>query len=53
MAFFFSDQLTVGSPDGRRIDGLGIIDIAPMILQLFGLPVPKDMEGKALASVDL
>ena len=40
-------------PDGRRIDGLGIIDIAPMILQLFGLPVPKDMEGKALAFVDL
>jgi predicted AlkP superfamily phosphohydrolase/phosphomutase len=40
-------------PDGRRIDGLGIIDIAPMILQLFSLPVPKDMEGKALASVDL
>jgi predicted AlkP superfamily phosphohydrolase/phosphomutase len=40
-------------PDGRRIDGLGIIDIAPMILQLFSLPVPKDMEGKALAFVDL
>jgi predicted AlkP superfamily phosphohydrolase/phosphomutase len=40
-------------PDGHRIDGLGIIDIAPMILQLFSLPVPKDMEGKALASVDL
>lgn len=40
-------------PSGRRIDGLGIIDIAPMILQLFSLPVPKDMEGKVLAFVDL
>jgi len=40
-------------PDGRRIDGLGIMDITPMILQLFGLPVPEDMEGKALAFTDL
>ena len=40
-------------PDGRRIDGLGIMDIAPMILQLFGLPVPEDMEGKALAFANL
>jgi len=42
-----------GLPNERRIDGLRIIDIAPMILQLFSLPVPKDMEGKALAFVDL
>jgi predicted AlkP superfamily phosphohydrolase/phosphomutase len=40
-------------PEGRRIDGLGIMDITPMILQLFGLPVPADMEGKALAFTDL
>ena len=40
-------------PGGRRIDGLRIIDIAPMILQLFGLPVPGDMEGRPLASADL
>jgi len=40
-------------PGGRRIDGVRIIDIAPMILQLFGLPVPGDMEGKPFASVDL
>ncbi|HZS18578.1 MAG TPA: alkaline phosphatase family protein [Candidatus Udaeobacter sp.] len=36
------------SPARRRIDGLNIVDIAPMILQLFDLPVPKDMEGKPL-----
>ena len=39
-----------GVPGGRRIDGLRIIDIAPMILQIFDLPVPVDMEGKAIAS---
>ncbi|HEX3231524.1 MAG TPA: alkaline phosphatase family protein [Pyrinomonadaceae bacterium] len=42
-----------GLTGGRRIDGLRIIDIAPMILQLFDLPVPVDMEGRALASADL
>jgi predicted AlkP superfamily phosphohydrolase/phosphomutase len=35
-------------PGSRRINGLRIVDIAPMILHLFGLPVPKDMEGKPL-----
>jgi len=42
-----------GLTGGRRIDGLRIIDIAPMILQLFDLRVPVDMEGKAPASADL
>jgi predicted AlkP superfamily phosphohydrolase/phosphomutase len=35
---------------GRQIGDLRIIDVAPTILQLFGLPVPQDMEGSALAS---
>src|SRR5438445_3771181 len=39
-----------GIPGGRRIEGLRITDIAPTILQLFGLPVPQDMEGTALIS---
>ena len=39
-----------GIPGGRRIEGLRITDIAPTILQLFGLPVPQDMEGTALTS---
>jgi predicted AlkP superfamily phosphohydrolase/phosphomutase len=35
---------------GRQIEGCRITDIAPTILQLFGLPVPRDMEGTALTS---
>jgi predicted AlkP superfamily phosphohydrolase/phosphomutase len=38
-----------GIPGGRQIEGLRITDIAPTILRLFGLAVPQDMEGKALA----
>jgi predicted AlkP superfamily phosphohydrolase/phosphomutase len=38
-----------GMPEGHRVDGLQIIDVAPTILQLFDLPIPVDMEGKALA----
>jgi predicted AlkP superfamily phosphohydrolase/phosphomutase len=36
-----------GIPGGREIEGLRITDIAPTILQSFGLPVPQDMEGTA------
>jgi predicted AlkP superfamily phosphohydrolase/phosphomutase len=39
-----------GIPGERRIKGLRITDIAPTILELFGLPVPQDMEGTALTS---
>jgi predicted AlkP superfamily phosphohydrolase/phosphomutase len=41
-----------GLPGGRRVDGLRIIDIAPMILQLFELSIPVDMEGTVLAPVN-
>jgi predicted AlkP superfamily phosphohydrolase/phosphomutase len=37
-----------GMPEGCRRDGLRIVDVAPTILQLFGLPIPVDMEGQAL-----
>ena len=38
-----------GGTDGpRRLDGAQIVDVAPTILQLLGLPVPIDMEGKPL-----
>jgi predicted AlkP superfamily phosphohydrolase/phosphomutase len=37
---------------GQRVDGLRIVDIAPTILTLFGLPVPLDMEGKSIALVN-
>lgn len=39
-----------GMLGGRRLDGLRIIDVAPTILQLFGLPIPEDMEGKAVTA---
>ena len=37
-----------GLSEGRRLDGAQIVDVAPTVLQLLGLPVPIDMEGKAL-----
>jgi predicted AlkP superfamily phosphohydrolase/phosphomutase len=40
-------------PGGRSVEGLSIVDVAPTILSLFGLPIPVDMEGKALALVSL
>ena len=30
---------------GTRLDGLDLMDVAPTILQRFGLPVPADMQG--------
>lgn len=39
-----------GGGGGRRLEGLRLLDGgAPTILQLFGLPVPEDMEGKPVA----
>ena len=34
-----------------RVDGLEITDVAPTILNLFGLPIPNDMEGRAVSSL--
>ena len=36
---------------GIRVDGLEITDVAPTILNLFGLPIPNDMEGRAVSSL--
>ena len=36
---------------GKKLPGLKIHDIAPTILHLFGLPVPKDMDGRVLAEI--
>ncbi|UCC77871.1 MAG: alkaline phosphatase family protein, partial [Anaerolineales bacterium] len=33
---------------GRKIEGLHVMDVAPTVLDLFGLPVPSDMQGKAI-----
>jgi ATP sulfurylase len=36
---------------GRRVQGLHVMDIAPTVLDLFGMPVPSDMQGKAIKMV--
>lgn len=37
-----------GIPAGRRVDGGGVLDIAPTILRLLDVAVAGDMDGKAL-----
>jgi predicted AlkP superfamily phosphohydrolase/phosphomutase len=39
-----------GLEQGETVEGAKIVDIAPTVLQLLGLPIPGDMEGKALHS---
>jgi predicted AlkP superfamily phosphohydrolase/phosphomutase len=41
----------VNTDAGIRVDGLEITDVAPTILNLFGLPIPNDMEGRAVSSL--
>ncbi|HLI70760.1 MAG TPA: alkaline phosphatase family protein [Ktedonobacteraceae bacterium] len=33
-------------PGGRELSGLQLMDMAPTILQQFGVPIPADMQGK-------
>jgi predicted AlkP superfamily phosphohydrolase/phosphomutase len=44
--FILSDGATA---EPRRVDDLRLVDGAPTILSLMGLPVPDDMEGKVLS----
>jgi predicted AlkP superfamily phosphohydrolase/phosphomutase len=37
-----------GMAAGRTIEGATVLDVAPTILALFGLPVPRDMDGRPL-----
>lgn len=32
-----------------RVEGLQVMDVAPTVLDLFGLPVPKDMQGRKIS----
>jgi predicted AlkP superfamily phosphohydrolase/phosphomutase len=36
---------------GKEMQDVQIIDIAPTLLHLFGVPIPKDMDGKVLAEL--
>jgi predicted AlkP superfamily phosphohydrolase/phosphomutase len=36
---------------GAQIEGAQIVDIAPTLLHLLGVPVPEDMDGKVLTGV--
>ena len=35
--------------EGRELHGLEIMDVAPTILRHFGLPIPADMQGRAIS----
>jgi len=37
-----------GEHGGRKLEGLQLMDVAPTVLDLMGLPVPGDMEGKVI-----
>ena len=32
-----------------KVDGLQVMDVGPTLLDLFGLPIPEDMQGKTIA----
>ncbi len=45
--FILKDNANIRA--AARVDGLQITDIAPTVLNLFGLPIPNDMEGRAVS----
>ena len=36
---------------GLRVEGAAIVDIAPTVLHLMGLPIPDDMDGRPLTEI--
>lgn len=37
--------------EGKRIENASILDLAPLILHMFNLPIPRDMDGKVLKEI--
>jgi predicted AlkP superfamily phosphohydrolase/phosphomutase len=46
---FLADGPTVRA--GRKLEGARIIDVAPTILHLLGVPIPADMDGSVLTEL--
>jgi hypothetical protein len=40
-----------GIRSGVRLGGASVLDVAPTLLYLLGLPVPRDMEGRVLTEM--
>ena len=36
---------------GEEITGASLLDVAPTILHLFGVPIPRDMDGRVLSEI--
>jgi hypothetical protein len=41
-----------GLPPGRRVEGLTVYDVAPLVLRLLDLPLPDDMPGARTAAYE-
>jgi predicted AlkP superfamily phosphohydrolase/phosphomutase/tetratricopeptide (TPR) repeat protein len=39
-----------GIAEGARLDGASLLDVAPTVLTLYGLPAGEDMDGKVLSA---
>lgn len=49
--FIMNDRDSIGER-GKRIDNLHLMDIAPTVLDLFGIEVQKDMKGRIIRTAD-
>jgi predicted AlkP superfamily phosphohydrolase/phosphomutase len=47
ICLFYGDDIK----KGLKLDGVKIVDLAPTILHLMNIPVPKDMDGRVLKEI--